>query len=145
MNDWKRSAGGSNGNRIYTGPAGSTEKVDYSRLPVGGGSDEEDDWIQRQIRGHKTQMQHQDEHLSDIGQSVSRLGHISLEISKELDTQNKMLDNVNTDFEEAIGGLDAVTRKTKELIKKSGGLRNFVLVLILVGILVSLILLYVYF
>lgn len=44
----------------------------------------------------------------------------SLEISKELDTQNKMLDNVNTDFEEAIGGLDAVTRKTKELIKKSG-------------------------
>ncbi|CAM9338122.1 unnamed protein product, partial [Sphacelaria rigidula] len=65
-------------------------------------------------------MQHQDEHLSDIGQSVSRLGHISLEISKELDTQNKMLDNVNTDFEEAIGGLDAVTKKTKELIKKSG-------------------------
>lgn len=44
----------------------------------------------------------------------------SLEISKELDQQNKMLDNVNTDFEEAIGGLDAVTKKTKELIKKSG-------------------------
>lgn len=44
----------------------------------------------------------------------------SLEISKELDQQNKMLENVNTDFEEAIGGLDAVTRKTKELIKKSG-------------------------
>lgn len=31
-----------------------------------------------------------------------------------------MLDSVNTDFEEALGGLDAVTRKTKELIKKSG-------------------------
>lgn len=31
-----------------------------------------------------------------------------------------MLENVNTDFEEAIGGLDAVTRKTKDLIKKSG-------------------------
>lgn len=44
----------------------------------------------------------------------------SLEISKELDQQNKMLENVNTDFEEAIGGLDAVTKKTQELIKKSG-------------------------
>lgn len=31
-----------------------------------------------------------------------------------------MLDNVNTDLEEAIGGLDVVTRKTKDLIKKSG-------------------------
>lgn len=44
----------------------------------------------------------------------------SLEISKELDQQNKMLENVNADFEEAIGGLDAVTKKTQELIKKSG-------------------------
>ena len=31
-----------------------------------------------------------------------------------------MLENVNADFEEAIGGLDAVTKKTQELIKKSG-------------------------
>lgn len=31
-----------------------------------------------------------------------------------------MLENVNDDFEEAIGGLDAVTKKTQELIKKSG-------------------------
>jgi len=44
----------------------------------------------------------------------------SLEISKELDQQNKMLENVNADFEEAISGLDAVTKKTQELIKKSG-------------------------
>lgn len=37
-----------------------------------------------------------------------------------MDQQNKMLNNVNADFEEAIGGLDAVTKKTQELIKKSG-------------------------
>lgn len=43
-----------------------------------------------------------------------------MEISNELDQQNKMLNNVNADFEEAIGGLDAVTKKTQELIKKSG-------------------------
>lgn len=44
----------------------------------------------------------------------------SLEISKELDHQNKMLNTVNEDFEEAITGLDIVTRKTKDLVKKSG-------------------------
>lgn len=47
-------------------------------------------------------------------------GGYSLEISNELDQQNKMLENVNADFEEAISGLDAVTKKTQELIKKSG-------------------------
>ena len=36
------------------GPNGSAEKVDYSRLPIGDGSDGEgEDWIQRQIKGHK--------------------------------------------------------------------------------------------
>ncbi|CAM9130184.1 unnamed protein product [Discosporangium mesarthrocarpum] len=69
---------------------------------------------------------------------------MSLEISKELDTQNKMLDDVNVDFEEAIGGMDAVTRKTKALIKKSGGMRNFLVILILVVILLVLTLLVLY-
>ncbi|CAM9117285.1 unnamed protein product [Ascophyllum nodosum] len=122
MNDWKASLGGSRGTearRNFTGPNGSSEKVDYSRLPEGS-DDEEADWIQRQIRGHKTQMDHQDNQLSDIGETAARLGSLSLEISKELDQQNKMLDNVNQDFEEAITGLDAVTKKTKDLIKKSG-------------------------
>eukprot|EP00903_Cladosiphon_okamuranus_P007283 g7058.t1 len=89
-------------------------------------------------------MEHQDAHLSEIGQSASRLGNISLEISKELDQQNKMLENVNADFEEAIGGLDAVTKKTQELIKKSGGLRNFLVIVILVVILAVLVFLVLY-
>lgn len=136
---------GGGGNRSYMGPNGSAEKVDYSRLPIGEGSDGEgEDWIQRQIKGHKAQIEHQDVHLSEIGQSASRLGNISLEISKELDQQNKMLDNVNTDLEEAIGGLDVVTKKTKDLIKKSGGLRNFMVILILVVILAVLVFLVIY-
>lgn len=55
MNDWKRAppGGGAGGKRPFSGPGGSVDKVDYSRLPVGGGSDDEEDWIQRQIRGHK--------------------------------------------------------------------------------------------
>eukprot|EP00752_Nemacystus_decipiens_P001251 g1249.t1 len=148
MNDWKTPIGGGGGgvSRNYTGPNGSAGKVDYSQLPLGGSDDDGggDDWIQRQIRGHKSQMEHQDAHLSEIGQSASRLGNISLEISKELDQQNKMLENVNADFEEAIGGLDAVTKKTQELIKKSGGLRNFLVIVILVAILAVLVFLVIY-
>ena len=57
MNDWKAPIGGGGGgvSRNYTGPNGTAEKVDYSHLPLGGSDDEggEDDWIQRQIRGHK--------------------------------------------------------------------------------------------
>lgn len=57
MNDWKAQIGGGGGgvSRTYTGPNGSAEKVDYSHLPLGGSDDEGggDDWIQRQIRGHK--------------------------------------------------------------------------------------------
>lgn len=45
---------GGGGNRGYLGPNGSAEKVDYSRLPIGEGSDGEgEDWIQKQIKGHK--------------------------------------------------------------------------------------------
>lgn len=59
MDDWKRPVGGGarvGGNRNYGGPNNTSEKVDYSQVPIGGGSDDEDggdDWIQRQIRGHK--------------------------------------------------------------------------------------------
>lgn len=59
MNDWKRPSGGGGGGakRSYVGPNGSTEKVDYSRLPLAGGSDDEgDDWIQKQIRGQKVSL-----------------------------------------------------------------------------------------
>lgn len=56
MDDWKKPVGGGRGSRNYSGPNGTAEKVDYSRVPIGGESDDEaggDDWIQRQIRGHK--------------------------------------------------------------------------------------------
>lgn len=56
MNDWKSTSGGRGGSKGgYGGPNGTTDKVDYSRLPLGSGGSEDDgeDWIQRQIRGHK--------------------------------------------------------------------------------------------
>jgi hypothetical protein len=49
--------------------------------------------------------------------------HYALQISNEIDGQNRILSEVEGDFEEAIHGMDLVTRKTKELIQKSGGTR----------------------
>jgi hypothetical protein len=51
------------------------------------------------------------------------LMYCALQISNEIDGQNRILSEVEGDFEEAIHGMDLVTRKTKELIQKSGGTR----------------------
>lgn len=114
---------------------------DYSRLPP---ADGEDDWLRRQVREHREQVQEQDQHLDEIGRGVERLGEISLTISRELDGQNKMLTSMDTEFETAIDRLDIVTKKTKELINKSGGVRNFCIILALVAILMFLIMLVLY-
>ena len=45
------------------------------------------------------------------------------QISKEIQDQNTMLGEVEGEFEDAIHGMNLVTRKTKELIKRSGGSR----------------------
>ena len=52
-------------------------------------SDQEDDFIQQQIRSQRLQMQQQDEGLELLSESASRLGSLSLGISEELNHQNK--------------------------------------------------------
>ncbi|CAM9824966.1 unnamed protein product [Phaeothamnion confervicola] len=150
MNSWKSnntssfgsSSHGGNGGAPATGNGG--KRQDYSHLPNGNFGNEEEDWMQRQVRGHKTQIAQQDQELDEIGRSVERLGHISLGISKELDDQNRMLGEIDGDFETAIDQMDVVTRKTKELIRKSGGCRNFAIVVFLSVVLFVLIILVMY-
>mmetsp|Transcript_39319 Transcript_39319/g.39818 ORF Transcript_39319/g.39818 Transcript_39319/m.39818 type:complete len:139 (-) Transcript_39319:141-557(-) len=111
----------------------------YSQLPLNdknGGyysdsSDEsdEDDFIQRQVHSQRQQMKEQDEGLEMLGQSAVRLGELSMNISEELGEQNKILDNMENDLDRASTNLDIVTEKTKELIKKSGGKKNFLIIL----------------
>jgi hypothetical protein len=73
MNNWKAPSS--------SGGYGKLSNPDYSRLPRHDDSDDEGDWIQRQIRGHKEQVAEQDQHLEEIGRGVERLGQISLEVS----------------------------------------------------------------
>ena len=76
-------------------------------------------------------LKKQDEGLDYLSQSAERLGQMSLNISEELEQQNKMLDSMETDLDAAGEDLDMVTRKTQEFIKKAGGTGNFIVIVVL--------------
>ena len=79
-----------------------------------------------------------------LSQSAERLGQLSMNIHDELNQQNKMLDEMDNDLETAGENLDIITRKTKELIEKSGGKGNCMLILCLIVTAVVLFLLIIY-
>lgn len=89
-------------------------------------------------------MAQQDDALEMLSRSVTRIGDASLAISHELDDQNKMLSELDDDLEHASEGVDMITRRTIELIRKSGGTRWFLLILVLVLILALLVFLVFY-
>lgn len=76
-------------------------------------------------------MKKQDQGLEMLSQSAERLGQLSMGIHDELNQQNVMLDEMDTDLEAAGDNLDIITRKTKEMIEKSGGKNNCMLILCL--------------
>jgi t-SNARE complex subunit (syntaxin) len=87
-------------------------------------------------------MKEQDAGLDMLSISVARLGQLSMGIAEELGQQNKMLDSMETDLDTASEELGIVTAKTKDLIAKSGGAKNFCIIvslIIVVGILLFLI------
>ncbi|KAJ0410985.1 hypothetical protein ATCC90586_007139 [Pythium insidiosum] len=98
----------------------------------------EDDYIQRERHQQQIERQKQDESLDQLHVAVKRLGDMSLSISTELESQNAMLDDLNEDTDKAQDALQAVTKKTKELIQQSGGMKNFVVIIVLVFILLIL-------
>jgi len=90
--------------------------------------DEDENETGEYIRNQKVMMQMQDAGLDALSESVMRLGDMSNNISEELGQQNKMLDAMETDLDDAGDELDIVTRSTKQLIAKSGGMSTFCLI-----------------
>ncbi|CAB9504249.1 t_SNARE [Seminavis robusta] len=129
-----------NGNNMSTKP--------YSQVPLDEFSDDSsnggDDFVTRSIQNQKLQMQKQDQGLEMLSQSAIRLGEMSMNIHDELNQQNQMLDEMDNDLETAGENLDMITRKTKELIEKSGGKGNCMLILCLTLTAVVLFLLILY-
>lgn len=86
----------------------------------------------------------QDQSLEHLERSVSRLGELSLTISKEIDTQNRYLSELELDIEKAHDDASSITKKTKEMINKSGGVKLFCLIVILSIVLFILVLMVIY-
>mmetsp|Transcript_13452 Transcript_13452/g.17718 ORF Transcript_13452/g.17718 Transcript_13452/m.17718 type:complete len:128 (-) Transcript_13452:243-626(-) len=116
----------------------------YTRLPYDDSSDDEDDFIKNQIRSQQKSMRRQDEHLDELGTAVDRLGHLSLKIGEEIEDQNRILTELDTDLDNTVDKLDMITRKTKELVKKSGGPKWFLAIIVLSAIFLVLLMLVLY-
>jgi hypothetical protein len=125
-----------------------SKKGTYSHVSLDEFSDDDsdggDDFATNSIQRQQKQMREQDEGLEMLGQSADRLGQMSMNISEELGFQNKMLDEMDEDLEEANENLDIVTRKTKEMIEKSGGTKNCLLIAGLAGVVIFLLFLILY-
>ena len=96
------------------------------------------------IQRQQELMQQQDQGLEMLSQSAERLGQMSMPISEELGQQNTMLDEMDTDLDQAGENLDYVTRKTKEFIEKSGGTKNYIIIAGLSGVVILLFFLILY-
>jgi chromosome segregation ATPase len=62
-------------------------------------------------------MQQQDEDLTELGQGVDRLNELSKGINQELQTQNRMLDDLDRDIDEAAEKMNFVMGKLAKLLK----------------------------
>lgn len=140
------------------------QKKDYSKLSLDDFSDDDSDDGDRNdyyddaendnnnnnndasdyIRNQQVLMQQQDAGLDMLSQSVMRLGEMSNNIAEELGQQNKMLESMEMDLDNAGDELDIVTRSTRELIARSGGMSTFCLIAILSIVVLVLIILIIY-
>ena len=62
-------------------------------------------------------MQQQDEDLTELGQGVDRLNELSKGINQELQTQNRMLSDLDRDIDEAAEKMNFVMGKMAKLLK----------------------------
>ncbi len=62
----------------------------------------------------------QDEQLEDIEQAVTRLGRVGLTIHEELESQGRMLEELEEDVDTTSSRLKATQKKVMDVIKRSG-------------------------
>ncbi|ETV81742.1 hypothetical protein H257_05334 [Aphanomyces astaci] len=93
-------------------------RSDY--IKVSNEPDDEEASLMTDRQQQQREMNKQDEDLDVLHGAVKKLGVMSGNISTELDIQNKMLDEVNSETDRAQENLDMITKKTRELIKEAG-------------------------
>ena len=113
-------------------------KFSYSNLPTSDFDEIVEDDNEGELTFLDKSMKKQNSNLDVLSSAVLRLGELSLSISKEIDDQNKMIDQLDEHVENNQQASNNLIRQTKELVKKSGGCQNFVIIVVLSIILIFL-------
>ena len=93
--------------------------------------DDEDDFIKAELRDQQQLRSTQDQHLDVMSEGLTRLKDVSHAIADELDEHNRLLSELDEDIADTDSRIAFVTGQTNELIKKSGGVRWFCLIVAL--------------
>ena len=80
----------------------------------------------------------QDDQLESLGKSVDRLGNIGKDINQELKEQDKMLDNLDKDMEDASSNMASVQEALGKLLNTKDGCQIWTIV-VLALILIALV------
>jgi hypothetical protein len=118
--------------------------VPYVALKSTEDNDGDDDIEGPQSMSFKKKIARQDESLDALADSVNRLGAMSLTISNEITSQNKMISDLDADVETADAKASNLIDKTKDIIKKTGGFKEWCVILVLFAVLLLLLFLVIY-
>lgn len=115
----------------------------YSRLSTSGSPSHSKvssthDLLQQQIRQQEHLVQHQDDQLNQMSQSVGTLRNMSSVIGNELDEQAVMLDEFGAEIEQAETKLDATMRKMAKVLNLANDRRQWMAIGVLSSALVVL-------
>jgi hypothetical protein len=69
----------------------------------------------------RAEVEAQDAVLDRLGESVTRLQHLSQAIHTEIEEQDRLIDETEGEIVEADNRIQAATRRTRALIERSGG------------------------
>lgn len=89
-------------------------------------------------------LKEQDFDLENLGKSVSRLGELSLTISKEIDTQNRILSNLEQEVDQSHDNTTSLMVKTKDYLKQSAEKNSVCTIIVLIVLLLILTILVLY-
>jgi len=98
------------------------------------------DYIEDQHQQQQLIYREQDDHLDELEQGVSRLGHVATVIGEEIDNQNDMLDDLGDEIDISSGRMESTLQKMDKMLKTNSRCQTWT-ILSLMGVLFILILL----
>ncbi len=97
-----------------------------------------DGYLDREHDQQQLIVRRQDDELDDISTSIQRIGQVGLTIGEELETQGKMLEELEEDVEGTNSRLAAAQRKMNQVLKKAGVKGQMIIIAILTVLLIIL-------